>query len=216
MYFDERKRSKISEFNEPVCKSSARSNHRTTLPQSRPLGVTAPSEREPGGVRTIQRTARKPQRCGRFSSPLRKAIHPPSVDKSVESVNNSGENRGKGCGEWAPHSFWGPETQKNPVRKALDFWHGDPYGNRTHVTAVKGRCLNRLTNGPGSGNLIRTDDIPGMNRLLYQLSYAAMCGQMISAPPKSASLLYPLISHLSRKIFDFFGAARCTVKCKNF
>ena len=29
---------------------------------------------------------------------------------------------------------------------------GDPYGNRTHVTAVKGRCLNRLTNGPGSGN----------------------------------------------------------------
>ena len=25
---------------------------------------------------------------------------------------------------------------------------GDPYGNRTHVTAVKGRCLNRLTNGP--------------------------------------------------------------------
>ena len=30
---------------------------------------------------------------------------------------------------------------------------GDPYGNRTHVTAVKGRCLNRLTNGPGSGDL---------------------------------------------------------------
>ena len=30
---------------------------------------------------------------------------------------------------------------------------GDPYGNRTHVTAVKGPCLNRLTNGPnGSGN----------------------------------------------------------------
>ena len=24
----------------------------------------------------------------------------------------------------------------------------DPYGNRTHVTAVKGPCLNRLTNGP--------------------------------------------------------------------
>ena len=40
---------------------------------------------------------------------------------------------------------------------------GDPYGTRTHVTAVKGRCLNHLTNGPGSGNLIRTDDIPGMN-----------------------------------------------------
>ena len=31
-----------------VRKSLAWSNHRTTLPQSRPLGVTAPSEREPG------------------------------------------------------------------------------------------------------------------------------------------------------------------------
>ena len=29
---------------------------------------------------------------------------------------------------------------------------GDPWENRTPVTAVKGRCLNRLTNGPGSGN----------------------------------------------------------------
>ena len=27
-------------------------------------------------------------------------------------------------------------------------YYGDPYGTRTHVTAVKGRCLNRLTNGP--------------------------------------------------------------------
>ena len=70
-----------------------------------------------------------------------------------------------------PHSSF-----KNKKRLALQvaFYFGDPYGNRTHVTAVKGRCLNRLTNGPGSGNLIRTDDIPGMNRLLYQLSYAAI------------------------------------------
>ena len=35
---------------------------------------------------------------------------------------------------------------KNPNAKHSDF--GDPYGNRTHVTAVKGPCLNRLTNGP--------------------------------------------------------------------
>ena len=33
---------------ELVCKPLAWSNHRTTLPQSRPLGVPAPSEREPG------------------------------------------------------------------------------------------------------------------------------------------------------------------------
>ena len=67
-----------------------------------------------------------------------------------------------------------PGMKKSHRQKPMGKFHGDPYGNRTHVTAVKGRCLNRLTNGPGSGNLIRTDDIPGMNRLLYQLSYAAM------------------------------------------
>ena len=44
---------------------------------------------------------------------------------------------------------------------------GDPDENRTRVTAVKGRCLNRLTTGPyGSGNWIRTNDTPGMNRML--------------------------------------------------
>ena len=65
-------------------------------------------------------------------------------------------------------------VQLRGVRIAVVFSHGDPYGNRTHVTAVKGRCLNRLTNGPGSGNLTRTDDNTGMNRVLYQLSYAAI------------------------------------------
>ena len=45
---------------------------------------------------------------------------------------------------------WG--IKKDTHRKVCVFF-GDPYGNRTHVTAVKGRCLNRLTNGPGSGNL---------------------------------------------------------------
>ena len=44
--------------------------HRGTLPQSR-IRSTAPSEREPGGACTIHPTARKPERGGRFSSPLR-------------------------------------------------------------------------------------------------------------------------------------------------
>ena len=36
---------------------------------------------------------------------------------------------------------------KNPPSEcSRDFY--DQYGNRTHVTAVKGPCLNRLTNGP--------------------------------------------------------------------
>ena len=36
------------------------------------LRSAAPSEREPGGVRTIHPATQKPQRCGRFSSPLRR------------------------------------------------------------------------------------------------------------------------------------------------
>ena len=44
--------------------------------------------------------------------------------------------------------------QTLPVADQIDItslWfgiRGDPYENRTRVTAVKGRCLNRLTNGP--------------------------------------------------------------------
>ena len=45
--------------------------HRTTLPQSALAGCQLPQRGSRGWVRTIQRTARKPQRCGRFSSPLR-------------------------------------------------------------------------------------------------------------------------------------------------
>ena len=37
----------------------------------------------------------------------------------------------------------------SPISKKFGFINnGDPYGNRTHVTAVKGRCLNRLTKEP--------------------------------------------------------------------
>ena len=50
----------------------------------------------------------------------------------------------------------------NRIRKDLQtnmlkvFNVGDPDENRTRDTAVKGRCLNRLTTGPatGSGNWI--------------------------------------------------------------
>ena len=78
--------------------------------------------------------------------------------------------------------------EKSTPKRAFS---GDPDENRTRVTAVKGPCLNRLTTGPalmqkhqkrkrrmkvrlvGSGNWTRTSDTPGMNRMLYQLSYAA-------------------------------------------
>ena len=80
---------------------------------------------------------------------------------------------------------------------------GDPYGNRTHVTAVKGRCLNRLTNGPGSGDLIRTGDIPGMNRLLYQLSYAAILVKATDAAAYSLVIISAALVFVKRKFLFF-------------
>ena len=66
---------------------------------------------------------------------------------------------------------------------------------------MKGRCLNRLTNGPGSGNLIRTDDIPGMNRLLYQLSYAAI---LVKFDFGSAETQQKYYSKNREKVKNFF------------
>ena len=83
---------------------------------------------------------------------------------------------------------------------------GDPYGNRTHVTAVKGRCLNRLTNGPGSGNLTRTDDKSGMNRVLYQLSYAAIL----------VVISFPEISFIIITIYRRFVKRKIKIFLKNF
>ena len=40
---------------------------------------------------------------------------------------------------------WG-DSKKHRTIPVL--FAGDPYGTRTHVTTVKGWCLNRLTNGP--------------------------------------------------------------------
>ena len=40
------------------------------------------------------------------------------------------------------------KRKKHHPKKGGVFCAGDAYGNRTHVTAVKGPCLNRLTNGP--------------------------------------------------------------------
>ena len=48
---------------------------------------------------------------------------------------------------------------------------GDPCGNRTHVNGVRGRCLNRLTNGPfGAPSGTRTRDTLIKSQVLYQLS----------------------------------------------
>ena len=48
---------------------------------------------------------------------------------------------------WRDERTESPKKRKQTPKKVSVFF-GDPYGNRTHVTAVKGPCLNRLTNGP--------------------------------------------------------------------
>lgn len=54
----------------------------------------------------------------------------------------------------------------------------------------------------GSGNLIRTDDTPGMNRMLYQLSYAAI----YDPPPKQQNdyIRFCTVCQVFSCIFSFF------------
>ena len=79
----------------------------------------------------------------------------------------------------SPRGSRGKSSKKERILIGFSL-RGDPYGTRTHVTAVKGRCLNHLTNGPcikgagersapffGSGTWIRTGDTSGMNRMLW-------------------------------------------------
>ena len=47
----------------------------------------------------------------------------------------------------ALHQHYLTKSHKKSLLNSRLFY--DPYGTRTRVTAVKGRCLNRLTNGPG-------------------------------------------------------------------
>ena len=86
-----------------VGKLRAWSNHRTTLPQLR-CAQQLPQRGSRGGVRTIHRAARKPQDCGRFSSPLRNSKtvslyhstkYTPSVSLSLDSSLREGA--GNGC-----------------------------------------------------------------------------------------------------------------------
>ena len=87
----------------------------------------------------------------KLKTPLRNAAAATTLDVPTEwDPNTKKEPIGlffAACGR--PCSFdssYGLH-EKIPDPKIRDFIH-DPYGNRTHVTAVKGPCLNRLTNGP--------------------------------------------------------------------
>ena len=71
------------------------------------------------------------------------------VDGPRGSRTRGLSNSPLGC--WLPPLaavLFDPRTGKiKALKRMLESFY-DPYGNRTHVTAVKGPCLNRLTNGP--------------------------------------------------------------------
>ena len=80
---------------------------------SQPFGLPAPSEREPGMGCAIQRAARKPWGCGRFSSPLRNSecfgfYHSTDDTPSVSLSLDSSLREGAGIG--LCHSTCRPET----------------------------------------------------------------------------------------------------------
>ena len=77
---------------------------------------------------------------------------------------------------------------------------GDPWGNRTPVTGVRGRCLNRLTNGPkGSPQMWDLFKTPfgDFEHLLVQektscTSFGAPSGTRTRGPLIKSQLLYHL------------------------
>ena len=97
----------------PVCKSLAWSNHRTTLPQSR-FARQLPQRGSRGGVRTIQRAARRPERWRAiFIAPtkaqnvLHSSIHRTTLPQSrIRSTAPSEREPGRG----AYHSTHRPEA----------------------------------------------------------------------------------------------------------
>jgi hypothetical protein len=64
--------------------------------------------------------------------------------------------------------------------------NGDPCGNRTRVTGVRGRCLDRLTNGPCHWH------IPGLLPAVHQFRLGAPSGTRTRGPLIKSQLLYQL------------------------
>ena len=60
------------------------------------------------------------------------------------------------------------QTRALPLGYVALFKFNDSYGNRTRVTAVKGRCLDRLTKEPDSPSRVRTYDPSVNSRMLYR------------------------------------------------
>ena len=53
--------------------------------------------------------------------------------------------------EWVRSRRSRNKKRQTPLVECLSLFVGDPYGNRTHVSALRGPRLSRLTNGPFVG-----------------------------------------------------------------
>ena len=70
---------------------------------------------------------------------------------------------------------WHSACKADALPAELSARSGDRWGNRTPDTAVKGRCLNRLTNRPGgSPSRTRTYDALINSQVFYRLNYRGM------------------------------------------
>ena len=98
-----------------VNKPLAQSNHRTTLPQSALSGCQLPQRGSRDAGCTIQCAAQKPQRCGRFSSPLRNSkiftFHHSSNDTPSASLRSAAPS------EREPGTVAGADTIQLAARK---------------------------------------------------------------------------------------------------
>ena len=109
---------------------------RTTLPQSR-FARQLPQRGSRGGVRTIQRSARKPEGCGRFSSPLRNSktvsfYHSSGNTPSVSFADSSlreGAGDGAGAIQRAARKPQDCGRFSSPLRnsKTVSFYHSSGY-----------------------------------------------------------------------------------------
>ena len=101
-----------------------------------------------------------------------------------------------------------------PYSIITDLPTDDSNGNRTRVTAVKGRCLNRLTTEPSSISFIlsnepspswtRTNDTAVNSRMLYRLSYQGLLLSSLLCTYPQNHILYYIFLHIPSSNSLFF------------
>ena len=95
----------------------------------------------------------RPARFRKLLYQLRQPVLPPTTPATSASARAVRWTRGPGFSIPARVTFYARHLLKSAYKEKSTTSNevvlfGDPCGNRTHVNGVRGRCLNRLTNGP--------------------------------------------------------------------